>query len=100
MLALGLLARLESSPVRNILPIAIAVPALIFYSLYCDPLWSVTSAMSWAVPLAVVAFSPLRIKAIVLRCAVLTAPVVLLSLSGPLLYSSTLLHSTAHVFFI
>jgi len=99
MLALGLLARLEPGPVRNILPIAVAVPGLIFYSLYCDPLWSVTSAMSWAVPLAVVAFSPLRIKAIVLRCAVLAATVVLLAVSGPLLYSYTLTQSTARVFF-
>ncbi len=55
--------------------------------------------MSWAVPLAVVAFSPLRIKAIVLRCAVLAVTVVLLAVSGPLLYAYTLTQSTARVFF-
>jgi hypothetical protein len=99
MLALGLLARLEPGRVRNILPIAVAVPGLIFYSLYCDPLWSVISAMSWAVPLAVVAFSPLRIKAIVLRCGVLAITVALLAVSGPLLYAYTLTQSTARVFF-
>jgi hypothetical protein len=53
----------------------------------------------WAVPLAVVAFSPLRIKAIVLRCAVLTVTLALLILSGPLLYAYTLTQSTARVFF-
>src|SRR5258708_22487465 len=95
MLALGLLARLEPGRVRDILPIAVAVPALIFYSLCCDPLWSVVTAMSWAVPLAVVAFSPLRIKAIILRCAALAATLALLALSGPLLYAYTLTQSTA-----
>jgi len=73
MLALGLLARLEPGSVRNFLLITAAIAALIFYSLYCDPLWSVVTAISWAVPLTVVAFSPLRIKAIVLRCAALAA---------------------------
>src|SRR6266478_8636873 len=73
MLALGLLARLEPGRVRNVLLITAAIAALIFYSLYCDPLWGVVTAISWAVPLTVVAFSPLRIKAIVLRCAALAA---------------------------
>jgi hypothetical protein len=99
MLALGLLARLEPGRVRDFFLISAAITALIFYSLYCDPLWSVISAMSWAVPLAVVAFSPLRIKAIVLRCAALTVTFTLLGVSGPLLYAYTLTQSTARVYF-
>jgi hypothetical protein len=99
MLALGLLARLEWGRVRNFLLITAAITALIFYSLYCDPLWSVVTAISWAVPLAVVAFSPLRIKAVVLRCAALAITLALLILSGPLLYAYTLTQSTARVYF-
>jgi len=99
MLTLGLLTRLEPGSVRNFLLIAAAIAALIFYSLYCDPLWSVVSAISWAVPLAVVAFSPLRIKAVVLRCAALAVTLALLALSGPLLYAYTLTQSTARVYF-
>jgi hypothetical protein len=99
MLALGLLARLEPGCVRDFLLITAAIAALIFYSLYCDPLWSVVTAISWAVPLAVVALSPLRIKAIILRCAALAVTLALLILSGPLLYAYTLTQSTARVYF-
>src|SRR5207244_11849225 len=90
MLALGLLARLDPGRVRNVLLITAAIAALIFYSLYCDPLWSVVTAIGWAVPLTVVAFSPLRIKAVLLRCAALVVTLALLTLSGPLLYAYTL----------
>jgi hypothetical protein len=99
MLALGLLARIEPGRVRHFLLITPAIAALIFYSLYCDPLWSVVTAISWAVSLAVVAFSPLRIKAITLRCAALAVTLALLILSGPLLYAYTLTQSTARVYF-
>src|SRR5260221_4807335 len=99
MLALGLLACLEPGRVRDFFLISAAIAALIFYSLYCDPLWSVVTAISWAVPLTVVAFSPLRIKAIVLRCAALAATLALLALSGPLLYAYTLTQSTTRVYF-
>src|SRR5258708_16746014 len=99
MLAVGLLARLEWGRVRNFLLITAAITALIFYSLYCDPLWSVVTAISWAVPLTVVAFSPLRIKTIALRCAALAVTLALLALSGPLPYAYTLTQSTARVYF-
>jgi hypothetical protein len=99
MLTLGLLARLEPGRVRNFLLITPAIAALIFYSLYCDPLWSVITAISWAVPLTVVAFSPLRIEAITLRCAALTAALALLILSGPLLYAYMLIQFTSRVYF-
>jgi hypothetical protein len=99
MLTLGLLARLETGSVRNFILITAAITALIFYSLYCDPLWSVVTAISWAVPLAVVALSPLRIEAILLRCAALAVTLALLTLSGPLLYAYTLTQSTTRVYF-
>src|SRR5712664_401522 len=99
MLALGLLARLEWGRVLVFFLITAAIAALIFYSLYCDPLWSVVTAIGWAVPLTVVAFSPLRIKTIALRCAALAVTLALLILSGPLLYAYTLTQSTARVYF-
>src|SRR5216683_183056 len=99
MLALGLLARLEPGRVRNFLLITAAIAALIFYSLYCDPLWSVVTAISWAVPLTVVAFGPLRLKAITLRCAALATALAVLILSGPLLYAYTLIQFTSRVYF-
>jgi hypothetical protein len=89
MLALGALARLEPAGIRNFVLVAAVSAALVWYSLYCDPLWSVVTAISWGVPFAVVAFSPLRLKAIVLRCSALTITVVLLVLSGLLLYVYT-----------
>src|SRR5262249_33449797 len=61
LLALGLLARIEPGRVGNFLLLAAGIAALIFYSLYCDPLWSVVCAISWSVPFAIVAVSPLRI---------------------------------------
>src|SRR5260221_9049835 len=99
MLALGLLARLEPGRAQNFLLMTAAIAALIFYSLYCDPLWSVVTAISWAVPFTVVAISPLRIKTIALRFAALAATLALLTLSGPLLYAYTLTQSTARVYF-
>jgi hypothetical protein len=99
MLTLGLLARLDPGRVWNVLLTIAAVAALIFYSLYCDPLWSVVTAISWAVPFAVVAFSPLRMKAIVLRCAALAVSLALLVLGGPLLYAYTMTQFTARVYF-
>jgi len=99
MLALGLLARLEPSGARSFLVMTAAIAALVFYSFYCDPLWSVATAIGWAGPLAVVAFSPLRMKAIVWRCAALAVTLALLILSGPLLYAYTLTQSTARVYF-
>ena len=70
MLAFGLLARL--SPERpQVFLIGAALFALLFYSLYCDPLWTLVSGIAWIVPFAVVTFSPLRRDTILVRCAVL-----------------------------
>src|SRR5262245_13113108 len=99
MVALGVLARLDSSRARSVLLTGAAIAALIFYSLSCDPLWSVVCAMSWAVPFAVVTLSPLNIKAIVVRGAALALSLVLLIGSGALSYAYTLTQYTARVHF-
>jgi hypothetical protein len=97
--ALGLLARLAPGRIGDFVWYTAGITALIFYSLCCDPLWSVVAAMSWAVPFAVVALSPLRIKAILIRCAALGVTLALLLVSGALLYVYTLTQYTARVFF-
>jgi hypothetical protein len=97
--ALGLLARLDPGRIGDFVWYTAAITALIFYSLCCDPLWSVVAAMSWAVPFAVVAVSPLRLKAILIRCAALGVTLALLLVSGALLYVYTLTQYTSRVFF-
>jgi hypothetical protein len=97
-LAFGLLARL--SPERpQVFLIGAALFALLFYSLYCDPLWTLVSGIAWIVPFAVVTFSPLRRDTILVRCAVLGACVALLFLSGALEYVYALSQYTARVQF-
>ena len=97
--ALGLLARIDPGRIRNFVLYSAAIAALIFYSVGCDPLWSTVAAVSWAVPFAVVALSPLRIKAVALRCAALAITFALLLGSGALLYIYTLTQYTARVYF-
>jgi hypothetical protein len=97
--ALGLLARLGPGRIRAFVWYTGAITALIFYSLCCDPLWSMVGATSWAVPFAVVAISPLRIKAILIRCAALGVTLALLLVSGALLYVYTLTQYNSRVFF-
>src|SRR6266849_9562763 len=98
LLALGLLARL--SPERPQVFIAAAgILMLLFYSLYCDPLWTMVSGVDWIVPFGVVAFSPLRWDTILVRCAVLGSCVIVLLLSGALEYVYSLLQYTARVQF-
>src|SRR5262245_8394360 len=83
--ALGLLARLGPGRIRDFVWYTAGITALIFYSLCCDPLWSVVGAISWAVPFAVVALSPLGLKATLIRCAALGVSLALLLVSGALL---------------
>src|SRR5215813_3097339 len=98
LLALGLLARL--SPNRpQVFIIAAGILALLFYSLYCDPLWTMVSGVAWIVPFAVVTFSPLRRDTILVRCAVLGGCVAVLLLSGALEYVYSLSQYTARVQF-
>jgi hypothetical protein len=98
LLAFGLLARL--SPQRpQVFLIGTALFALLFYSLYCDPLWTMVSGIAWIVPFAVVTFSPLRRDTILVRCVALGACVALLLLSGALEYAYSLSQYTARVQF-
>src|SRR5215468_9043423 len=98
LLAFGLLARL--SPNRpQVFIIAAGILVLLFYSLYCDPLWTMVSGVAWIVPFGVVTLSPLRRDTILVRCAVLGACVAVLLLSGPLEYVYSLSQYTARVQF-
>jgi hypothetical protein len=98
LLAFGLLARL--SPDRwRILLIAGSLLALLFYSFYCDPLWTMVSGLAWVVPFGVVIFTPLSRDTIIIRCAVLGICVAVLFLSGALEYVYSLSQYTARVQF-
>ena len=98
LLAFGLLARL--SPERpQMWFIAGGLLGLLFYSLYCDPLWTAVSGLAWIVPFAVVTFSAGRRDIILARCAVLGGCVVVLLLSGALEYVYSLSQYTARVQF-
>src|SRR5262245_10218014 len=99
MVALGLLARLESGSWRRISLITAGIFAMMFYSLYCDPLWTMVDGISWSVAFAVVVLGPLRLKTIALRCAALGLCGIVLFLSGPLEYLRTLSQYTARVQF-
>jgi hypothetical protein len=95
MVALGLLVRIEPRSWRSFALITAGIFALLFYSVCCDPLWSVVCGLSWALPFAIVALSPMRSKAVLVRCAALACCLVLLSVSGAAEYLVTLTLSTA-----
>jgi hypothetical protein len=98
LLAFGLLARL--SPERpQMWFIAGGLLGLLFYSLYCDPLWTAVSGLAWIVSFAVVTFSAGRRDIILARCAILGGCVVVLLLSGALEYVYSLSQYTARVQF-
>jgi hypothetical protein len=99
MVALGLLARLEPGAWRSISLITAGIFAMMFYSLYCDPLWTMVDGISWSVAFAVVVLGPLRLKTIALRLAALGFCGIVLFLSGPLEYLRTLSQYTARVQF-
>jgi hypothetical protein len=99
MVALGLLARLESCSWRRISLIIAGICAMMFYSLYCDPLWTMVDGISWSMAFAVVVLGPLRLKTIALRLAVLGSCGIVLLFSGALEYLRTLSQYTARVQF-
>ena len=99
MVALGLLARLEPGSWRRIGLITAGIFAMMFYSLYCDPLWTMVDGISWSVAFAVVVLGPLRLKTIALRLAALGFCGIVLFLSGALEYLRTLSQYTARVQF-
>jgi hypothetical protein len=97
--ALGLLARIDPGRTKDFVVYTAAIAALLFYSLCCDPLWSLVGGMSWAVPFAVVALSPRRVKAVIIRCLALGVSLALMLVSGALLYVYTLTQYTSRVYF-
>src|SRR6516165_1101763 len=99
MVALGLLARLEPGSWRRIGLITAGIFAMMFYSLYCDPLWTMVDGISWSAAFAVVVVGPLRLKTIALRVAALGVCGMVLFLSGVLEYLRTLSQYTARVQF-
>jgi hypothetical protein len=99
MIALGLLGRLEPGSWRSFGLITAGIFGLLFYSLYCDPLWTMVNGISWSVAFAVVTFGPLRMKTILVRCAALGLSVALLVASGAAEYLYTLSQYTARVQF-
>jgi hypothetical protein len=99
MVALGLLARLEPGSWRSFGLITAGIFGLLFYSICCDPLWSIVNGSSWALPFAIVAFSPMRPKAVFVRCAALGCCAILLVVSGVAEYLYTLVQYTARVQF-
>jgi len=99
MIALGLLAQIEAGSWRTFGSAAAAISALIIYSVWCDPLFTMIAAISWAMPFAVVTFSPLQLKTIVMRSAALGCCFGVLLLSGAANYLYTLSQYTARVQF-
>ena len=99
MLALGLLARLQPGSWRTFAWTAGGITALVFYSVYCDPLWTMIVAIGWAVPFAVVALGAVQRKGILLRVAALGCCLGLLAASGVALYLYTISKHTARVQF-
>jgi hypothetical protein len=99
MIALGLLARLEPGSWRDFGLTTAGIFALLFYSLCCDPLWSMVHGFGWAASFVVVAFGGLQLKTILVRCASLGCCVVLLFLSGAVEYAYTLTRYTARIQF-
>jgi hypothetical protein len=99
MICLGLLGRVEPGSWRSFGLIAAGIFGLLFYSLYCDPLWTMVNGISWSVAFAVVTFGPLRVNTILVRCAALGFSVALLAASGVAEYLYTLSRYTARVQF-
>ena len=99
MVALGLLARVRPGAWLAFGLIAVGICVLVFYSICCDPLWTMIAAMSLAVPFAVVTFSRLDGRTIALRCAALGCCLVLIVVSGAASYLYTLSQYTARVQF-
>jgi hypothetical protein len=100
MVALGLLARLEPGSWRRFGLITAGMFALLFYSLCCDPLWSVVSGSAWAVPFAIVALSPMRPTGVLVRWAALGCCLLLLGIIGAAEYLLTLVRYTMRVQFV
>lgn len=99
MIAFGMLVRVEPSTWRAFATYTAVIVAALFYSLYCDPLWTMVAGISWATPFAVVAFAPLRLKRVLLRVAALSCYAGFLIITGMFWYLFTISQYTARVYF-
>jgi hypothetical protein len=99
MVALGLLAKLRAESWRRFAFTAAGISALILYSIYCDPLWTMVVGFAWAVPFAVVTVGTLHPKTIMVRGTALGCCLAVLVLSGAATYLYTLSQYTARIQF-
>jgi len=99
LVALGIIGRLELGRMRDFILATGSVFALLLYSLSCDPLWSMISAIGLLGAFAVVALGPRRIRPVLVRCAALACCLVLLSSTGAVGYMYTLTQYSARVWF-
>lgn len=99
MIALGLLNRLEPGSWRNFGLITAVIVALVFMSIYLDPLWAMVAGFCWAIPFIVVSLGTLRWKTTLLRCASLVCCLSVLIVSGTAGYLHSLSQYTARVQF-
>ena len=97
MIALGLLARLQPGSWRSWGVKAAGISALVLYSIYCDPLFTMIPAIGWAAAFATVTLSPLHLRTILLRAAALGCCFAVLLLSGAAEYLYTLAQYTSRV---
>src|SRR5262249_48124488 len=99
MIAFGILARLDPGSRRGFIFSTCAIVMLVFFSIYCDPLWTMGCAISLISPFAVVTFLPLGLRTVIFRCASVVCLAFLLLVSGALEYLFTLSQYTARVQF-
>src|SRR5262245_5670365 len=99
MVALGVLARVRDENPYTVAAKAVVIAALVLYSIYCDPLFTLIAAFSWAPAFAVVALGGGSTRAVVWRMAALACCAVVLMLSGAAEYLYTLSRYTARVQF-
>jgi hypothetical protein len=97
MAACGLLARIEPGSWPRFATITACIIALLLYSLYADPLWSVVAGFCWALAFAIVTFIPLSLRFILLKMAALACYSLVLVLSGAAGYLQTLSQYTTRV---
>jgi hypothetical protein len=99
MVALGVLARINPGRIGPFILRTGLILLLLLYGIYSDPLWSIIGGISWSAAFMTVAFSPLRCRPILIRCAPLGCCIVVLLASGVLEYVYTLPRYTARVEF-